>query len=94
MIADILPLFGGLVVLFGGAYWLWRNWRWRQHRHRPAKCPWCCYMDCFEDATFSIHGSSGHFEDITEACADHVGLLLGTPDWLPKNNDHWVVHPI
>jgi len=62
------------------------------------KHPRCCEHDCPEDAEFSIHGSSGHFEDVTEACAEHVGKLLGTPTWLlqggKEENEHWTVHPI
>lgn len=56
--------------------------------------PYCCFLNCSNDAEFSVHGSSGHFEDVTETCALHVGLLLGTPTWLEKQNDHWVVHSI
>ena len=54
----------------------------------------CCEHDCAKVAEFSIHGSSGHFEDVTESCEDHVGILLGTPTWLVQENDHWVVHPL
>lgn len=57
--------------------------------------PYCCHMDCDKDAEFSIHGSSGHFEDVTESCVNHIGALLGTlPQLMPKKNDHWLVYPI
>ena len=56
--------------------------------------PYCCHMDCDNDAEFGIYGSSGHFEDVTEACAEHVGALLGTPMWLEKENEYWAVYPI
>ncbi len=62
-------------------------------KQRRAK-PHCCFPDCLKDAEFSIHGSSGDFEDVTEACEEHAGALLGTPAHLEKENDHWVVHPI
>ncbi len=65
----------------------WKKWR-------AGNKPYCCYMTCFRNAEFGIYGSSGHFEDVTETCAKHVGALLGTPTWLPKMNDHWVVHPL
>lgn len=58
------------------------------------KRPHCCHPDCLNDAEFSIHGSSGHVDDVTEACTDHVGALLGTPARLEKENEHWVVHPM
>lgn len=54
----------------------------------------CCHTDCDKDAEFSIHGSSGHFEDVTESCEDHVGALLGTPTWLQKENESWSIFPI
>ena len=59
----------------------------------PGK-PYCCYLDCPNDAEFGIYGSSGHFEDVTEACEAHIGALLGTPTWLKKENEHWVVYPM
>ena len=62
--------------------------------HEPRKEPYCCHVGCDKDAEFSVHGSSGHFEDVTETCAEHVGALLGTPTWLKKENEHWVVYPI
>ncbi len=58
------------------------------------KKPHCCFPECPKDAEFSVHGSSNHFEDVTEACENHVGALLGTAAWLEKENDHWVIHPI
>ena len=64
----------------------WKKWR-------AGGKPYCCHMTCFRNAEFGIYGSSGHFEDVTETCVRHVGALLGTPTWLPKMNDHWVVHP-
>ena len=60
----------------------------------PETKPYCCTLGCPKDAEFFIHGSSGHFEDVTEACEDHIGVLLGTPTWLSKQNDHWLIYPI
>lgn len=60
----------------------------------PTTGPHCCYPDCGKAAEFGIYGSSGHFEDATETCVDHVGLLLGTPTWLPRENSHWIVYPL
>jgi hypothetical protein len=65
-----------------------------KNRDKHSGAPHCCHMFCGNDAEFSIHGSSGHFEDVTEACEDHVGALLGTPMWLEKESEHWVVYPI
>jgi hypothetical protein len=48
-------------------------------------------MECDKDAEFTIFGGSGHFEDVTEACTEHVGALLGTPEWLTKGNREWTV---
>ncbi len=56
--------------------------------------PHCCEHDCTKAAEFSIHGSSGHFEDVTEACEGHVGVLLGTPIWLKAANESWTVFPV
>ena len=55
------------------------------------KDPWCCAMGCPKGAEYHIYGGSGHFEDDTQACEDHVGYLLGTPDWLKKDNTEWTV---
>jgi hypothetical protein len=60
----------------------------------PTKKPHCCEQECPNDAEFSIHGSSGHFEDVTEACEEHVGALLGTSACLEKPNEHWRVYPM
>lgn len=59
----------------------------------------CCFNrrffgGCRRKAEFSIYGSSGHPEDITETCEKHVGGLLGTPTYLKLENKHWVVYPI
>jgi hypothetical protein len=51
------------------------------------KKPYCCLPGCPADADFSIHGSPGQFEDVTEACESHVGALLSA-------HDHWLVYPI
>ena len=66
--------------------------RWK--KRRAGDKPYCCHILCFRDAEFGIYGSSGHFEDVTEACERHIGSLLGTPTWLHEENDHWLVHPI
>ncbi len=56
--------------------------------------PYCCFINCPKAAEFSIHGASGHFEDVTEACEDHIGALLGTPTWLEKENKSWSGYPM
>lgn len=56
--------------------------------------PFCCHQTCTKGADFSIQGSSGHLEDITDACQEHVGDLLGTPIWLSKENEYWHIRPI
>ena len=66
----------------------------REKRPGAPGNPYCCELACSKDAEFSIHGSSGHFEDVTEACTEHIGALLGTPTWLEKENDHWLVYPM
>ena len=97
-IRNVIPLLGGVLVLVLGMQWLLKNWRWREvlrPKHPGAEGkPYCCELDCVKDAEFGIYGSSGHFEDVTEACEEHVGALLGTPTWLANENDHWVIHPI
>lgn len=54
------------------------------------KPPFCCHMDCDEDAEFVIIGSSGDPDDFTHACARHVGELLGTPEGA-RENRAWFV---
>lgn len=66
---------------------LWERWA----LMRRSQAPWCCYSGCARQAEFSIYGSSGHFEDVTETCERHVGSLLGTPQWLKKDNKSWTV---
>ncbi len=56
--------------------------------------PHCCFMGCGRDAEFDLWGSSGHFEDYTQSCVEHVGALLGTPTWLATNNTQWIVVPV
>ena len=94
LLRDIIPLFGGVLVLVFGLRWLVPLLRERKKFPGAPGKPYCCEMHCQNDAEFGIYGSSGHFEDVTEACAKHVGALLGTPTWLPKMNDHWVVRPL
>jgi len=54
----------------------------------------CCDLWCMNSAEFEIVGGSGHFEDQTLACEVHVGSLLGTPDWLDRENTEWIVVPL
>ena len=63
--------------------------------------PKCCYLYgedyencCDKDAEFHIFGIPFHFEDETHACVDHVGALLGTPDWRKQDNEGWTVYPL
>lgn len=55
------------------------------------KKPWCCWPECKADAVFQIIGGSNHPDDNTQACTDHVGALLGTPQGIAKNNTYWDV---
>lgn len=80
-------VFPPLIRLVGLVFLRWKKWRARGK-------PYCCHILCFRNAGFGIYGSSGHFEDATEACEGHVGALLGTPMWLKKESEHWVVYPI
>ena len=91
---DLIPLLGGVLVLVFGMRWLLPQLRERKKFPGAPGNPYCCEMHCKKDAEFGIYGSSGHFEDVTEACEEHIGVLLGTPDWLKKKNDHWLVYPI
>jgi hypothetical protein len=51
----------------------------------------CCLAPCDQPAAYQIIGESNHPDDMTEACVDHVGALLGTPDWLQVDNRAWTV---
>ena len=66
------------------------DWLRKQARVQTV-VPSCCVIGCGNPAEFGIHGGSGHFEDATEACENHVGTLLGTPDWLEPDNKQWTV---
>ncbi len=61
----------------------------------PTRYPgrFCCVWECPKEAEFEIQGLH-HFEDQTDACTEHVGELLGTPDWLSKDNTEWSVRSI
>ena len=65
-------------------------------RAQCAKCPWCCHGGCEADAEFEIHeerGDISHHDNYTQACALHVGALLGsTAEDHPT--DHWIVSAI
>lgn len=39
----------------------------------------CCHENCDKPATVEIRGESGLIEDMTNACTEHVGAMLGTP---------------
>lgn len=54
----------------------------------------CCDLWCMKPAEFEIIGDSGHFEDQTHACKDHVWEGLGTPFWLERQNQQWIVVPV
>lgn len=53
--------------------------------------PYCCHQGCGKDAEFRIFGSSRLPDDVTEACQDHVGHLLGTPVGQVPESDAWTV---
>ncbi len=91
----LIPPLAGVLVLVLGMRWLLPSMMRKRNKFpgAPGK-PYCCENTCEKDAEFSIHGSSGHFEDVTETCEEHVGELLGTPMWLEKENSHWLVYPV
>lgn len=53
---------------------------------------------CGKEAEFQIYGDFGHPEDVADACEDHVGVLLGTPEWAEKmygrESHSWTVVPL
>ena len=53
----------------------------------------CCHLECNKDAEFTIRamGPGVDYFDITQACEQHVGSLLGSITETPA--DHWVVLP-
>ena len=61
--------------------------------------PRCCFVfpeddsQCAAEAEFSIHGSNGHPDEVTEVCPAHVGPLLGDIEGHPPNS-HWLVYPL
>lgn len=55
------------------------------------KVPWCCWPECENGAVFDIVGESGSPDDNTQACAAHVGELLGTPRGVKRDNHNWYV---
>ncbi len=60
---------------------------------------YCCYIDpctdegCKAKVDFLITGQAG-FEDTTDACERHVGLLLGTPMWAKNENQCWDIEVV
>lgn len=59
----------------------------------PQKFPgrFCCLWDCELEARFNIIGESNHPDDETDSCEEHVGVMLGSPDWLETDNIAWTV---
>ena len=70
-----------------------RGYSWGASRKlSPIPERYCCRPGCRTEAAFDIYGESNHPDDSTMGCADHVGWLLGTPDWLGgDDNGVWTV---
>lgn len=51
-------------------------------------------MRCPTPAAVTIYGESGHPEDFIDACEAHVGVLLGTPQFVAGDNRRWTVEAI
>lgn len=72
-------------------------------KQRESGEPFCCIVDCGNDAEYAIYGESNHPDDNTHACEAHVGALLGTPvfagqtkegvpyEWTKPENLSWTV---
>lgn len=61
---------------------------------RPRKFPglYCCQWDCEKEAACYIVGNLNNgVDNDTQSCEEHVGELLGTPDFLTENNAEWVI---
>lgn len=59
---------------------------------------WCCLIieesgeRCTnEEDIYQILGESNHPDDTTDSCGEHLAVMLGSPDWLPKDNHQWTV---
>jgi len=64
---------------------------------RPRKFPglFCCQLECEKEAECYIVGNLNNgVDNDTHACTDHVGELLGTPDFLENENTEWVISVI
>jgi len=53
--------------------------------------PHCCEQSCPFPADFEIYGEPIHPDDVTHACLNHVGTMLGTPAWKERDNEAWTV---
>jgi len=52
----------------------------------------CCEIDCDKEAEFEIQGQLDAGVGNTQACTEHVGVLLGTCTWVKdKLNNQWIV---
>lgn len=55
----------------------------------------CCQWDCEKEADFLIVGNLNNgMDNDTHSCEEHVGEMLGTPDFLKEDNTEWVVSGI
>lgn len=56
---------------------------------------YCCQWECEKEADFYIVGNLNNgIDNDTHACEQHVGEMLGTPDFLTSDNTEWVISPI
>ncbi len=52
----------------------------------------CCDPDCPEEAEYLVIGNLNNgMDNDTHACTNHVGSMLGTPDFLQGENSEWSV---
>ena len=61
----------------------------------PHPVPHCCEIGCDKPAEFRVHPDGLKFADsFSDACREHVGEMLGWPDWDAKQSPHWNVSAI
>lgn len=67
-----------------------------EQREATKDAPKCCFGSCDEPAEFEIHDENDPdpYSGYTQACADHVGHLLGHRVGLENPVDHWNVYAV
>ncbi len=54
----------------------------------------CCHVECFVPAEYAIIATTGHPNDYTHSCSDHIGNLLGTVTDQASSEFHYELVPI